>query len=149
MLSRQAGVMSCIMSVTCMHACIASVAHNVRQAVLFCTLLCNYRLGLLYWMHNTKCTSAYSAMQNAVSFIQSCGGVLSAVLGSSQTLVQVVHQEGHREGVQAGLVAGACLGCTGLALLGLLLMLQVLVRPLCKDANHLSMHLRTTPHQGS
>ena len=81
--------------------------------------------------------------------MQRCGGLLSAVLGSSQALVQVVHQDRHREGVEAGLVAGPCLCCSGLVLLGLLLMLQVLIGPLCKDTHHLSMHLRSTAHPGS
>lgn len=133
-----------------MHACIAPTSRDRQQLVLFWALLCNDRLGL-YWMQslNIKCASVYSAKQNAVSFMQRCGGILSAVLGSSQALVQVVHQHRHREGVRAGLVAGPCLGCNGLVLLGLLLMLQVLVGPLCKNTHHLSMHLRSTAPQGS
>ena len=64
-----------------------------------------------------------------------------AVFGGRQALVEVVHQHRDREGVGAGLVAGACFGGHSLVLLGLLLVLQVLVGALSKDANHLPVHL--------
>ena len=80
---------------------------------------------------------SWSCMQGQLSV------TLPAVLGGSQTLVEVVHQEGEGEGVGAGLVAGARLGGHSALPPGLLLVLQVLVRPLRKDAHHLPMHL---PH---
>lgn len=69
------------------------------------------------------------------------------MLGGGQALLQVVHQHRHGEGVGLGQIAGARFGSHRLVMLALLLVLQMLISTLCKDANHLPMHLHSSKLQ--